>query len=120
MTAMSAIPKHTSPHTSGGGGRSSALKLSFSQRFSPPEAAEAGTHTVGHSPQGCRPFAVRYSPKSLELKANSWISRPMPLSVVLMRIISEESDFVTREIVHAGLFRVHRPLSHSSDFSTPL
>jgi len=33
-----------------------AQKPSFSQSLSPPEAAEAGAHTVGHSPQGCRPF----------------------------------------------------------------
>jgi hypothetical protein len=39
----------------------------FQTRSSPLEAAEAGTQTVGHSPQSCRPFRV---------------SPPMPLSVL--------------------------------------
>jgi hypothetical protein len=39
----------------------------FQTHSSPLEAAEAGTQTVGHSPQSCRPFRV---------------SPPMPLSVL--------------------------------------
>jgi hypothetical protein len=35
-----------------------------------------------------------------------------------MRIISEESDFVTREIVHAGPVPGHRPLSRPTDSVT--
>jgi hypothetical protein len=39
----------------------------YQTHSSPLEAAEAGTQTVGHSPQGCRPFRV---------------APPMPLSVL--------------------------------------
>ena len=35
-----------------------------------------------------------------------------------MRIISEERESVTREIVHAGPFRGHRPLSRPTDLGT--
>jgi hypothetical protein len=52
-----------------------AQKLSFSQSLSPPEAAEAGAHTVGHSPQGCRPFSGFPASQLLVLTADP----PAPL-----------------------------------------
>jgi len=53
-----------------------AHKLSFSQSLSPPEAAEAGAHTVGHSPQGCKPFRV--SPLSELLLLAAVCPAPLP------------------------------------------
>jgi len=53
-----------------------AQKLSFSQSLSPPEAAEAGAHTVGHSPQGCWPFWV--SPLSELLLFAAVCPAPLP------------------------------------------
>jgi hypothetical protein len=55
----------------------------YQTHSSPLEAAEAGTHTVGHSPQGCRPF--RASP-------------PMPLSVLLVRTIGEVRPHVNKNL----------------------
>jgi hypothetical protein len=65
---------------------------------SPLEAAEAGTQTVGHIPQGCRPFRV--SPP-MPLSVSNYVSFPRPALTVdptvarrfaglqLMRIIGE-------------------------------
>ena len=64
----------------------------YQTHFSPLEAAEAGTQTVGHSPQRCRPFRV---------------APPMPLSVLPLRTIGEtlcdsqqNSSRKRREMVH--------------------
>jgi hypothetical protein len=70
----------------------------FQTHSSPLEAAEAGTQTVGHSPQGCRPFRV--SPP-MPLSVSNYVSFPRPALTVdptvarrfaglqLMRIIGE-------------------------------
>ena len=74
-----AASSHTSAPKSGG--RCFALKLSFFQRFSPPEAAVTVNPTMAHRLQGCRPFRV---------------SPPTPLSVQLMRSIGEMRSSVNK------------------------
>ena len=101
----------------------------YQTHSSPLEAAEAGTQTVGHSPQGCRPFrvappmplsvvpcsfqkpAVSVDPtmahRTAEVAGLSGFPRRCLLSVQLMRIIGEMRSPVNknlsqkpREIVH--------------------
>jgi hypothetical protein len=70
----------------------------FHTHSSPLEAAEAGTQTVGHSPQGCWPFRVA---PPMPLSVSNYVSFPKPALTVdptvarrfaglqLMRIIGE-------------------------------
>jgi len=83
----------------------------YQTHFSPLEAAEAGTQTVGHSPQRCRPFRV---------------APPMPLSVFPVRNIGElhfrsqqNSSRKQREIVHIDNATLQNHLILKKPFQNP-
>src|SRR6266571_8708273 len=85
-------PGHSSAPQSGG--KFTSSKAQFFPSLSPPEAAETGAQTVGHSPQGCRPFRV--SPLS-ELLLFAAVC-PAPLPAESDPTIAHRLDDVNRQI----------------------